>query len=82
MYYLSLDGSVGIVATHKSVEHILRGCPINLTKDAFIRVAKDEFDQADLDLKYEHDRWHRKDRVNLRPSEGSAPGALKMNLKI
>jgi len=82
MYYLSLDGSVGIVATHKSFEHILRDCPVNLTKDAFIRVAKDEFDHMELELIYEHGRWNRKDRGHLRPIMDSDRGALNHGLNI
>lgn len=43
MYYLSLDGSVGIITRQKNLDHILRDCPVELSKEAFIKVAKDEY---------------------------------------
>ena len=82
MFYVSLDESVGIVTGENNLDHILRDCPIGLTKDAFIRVAKDEFDHMDLGVKYEHGRWHRKDQGHLRPIMDSDRGALNLGLKI
>ena len=73
---------MGIVTREKDLDPILRVCPIGLTKDAFIRVAKDEFDHMDLEIKYEHGKWHRKDRGHLKPIMDSDRGALNLGLKI
>ncbi len=81
MYYLSLDGSVGIITRQKNLDHILRDCPVELSKEAFIKVAKDEFENGNLDLKYEQERWHQKERNHPGPIKDSRTAALNMSLK-
>jgi hypothetical protein len=82
MYYLSLDGSVGIVTGGKNLDQILRSCPMKLTENAFIKVAQDEFDHIDLELKYEQGLWHRKERNQIEPRRASGPDTLNMKLKV